>query len=456
MAWSFPDTPDAISAPDGSDPTGSLSASLIDGDAVLVIGGHPRGTAGTFPNPIGPVSGSGYTELFNQMSATGSSSDVHVGVWVKFMGATPDTTITCEGTGTSTSDAAAYAIHYIRGANPSDFLAAAITYTAAVGAVDPPSITPDVAGALIIACTAVPNNDGTATPPTGYTIWGGANQTDTRAFSVHTARKELVSATAEDPDAFTSVNVGTATALAFTLALAPATSNAPVTINAPAGNATATAPTPNVLGGSAAAGNVSAPAANATASAPSGTVETQVTIYPPVANASASASVPSTEGGTGGDHVAISAPAAVATATVLVPVLTAAITIPVPSGTATATSPTPQHIGPATPGAVTVPAGTATATAVAPSVVALVSLRYSPPTHEEAIRSEERILRYFRMTTAMSVVRVNGVFTQIRMPSPELLEGLVNGVDYFRGGYIYPVTEDQLEELSEAGFPSSV
>lgn len=78
---------------------------------------------------------------------------------------------------------------------------------------------------------------------------------------------------------------------------------------------------------------------------------------------------------------------------------------------------------------------------------------FEPPTHEEGIRSPERILRYFRLTTANSVVKVNGVFTSVRSPSAELLAGLTYGVDYFRGGYVYVVTPEVAAELSAAGFP---
>lgn len=79
---------------------------------------------------------------------------------------------------------------------------------------------------------------------------------------------------------------------------------------------------------------------------------------------------------------------------------------------------------------------------------------YSPPTHEEGIRSPERILRYYRLTTANSIVRIGGVLTSVRSPSPELLAGLTNGVDYFRGGYVYNLSPALITELNNAGFPS--
>jgi hypothetical protein len=79
---------------------------------------------------------------------------------------------------------------------------------------------------------------------------------------------------------------------------------------------------------------------------------------------------------------------------------------------------------------------------------------YSPPTHEEGIRSPERILRYYRLTTANSIVKVNGTFTSVRTPSAELLANLTEGVDYFRGGYVYDLDPALVTELTNAGFPS--
>ena len=85
---------------------------------------------------------------------------------------------------------------------------------------------------------------------------------------------------------------------------------------------------------------------------------------------------------------------------------------------------------------------------------AVALIQYTPPTHEDQIRAEERILRYHRLTTANSIVRVNGVFQSIRTPRPELLEGLVHGEDYFRGGYLYEIPQSLATELINAGFPS--
>lgn len=80
---------------------------------------------------------------------------------------------------------------------------------------------------------------------------------------------------------------------------------------------------------------------------------------------------------------------------------------------------------------------------------------FSPPTHEEPIRTDVRPLNYFRLTYANSIVRVGGVFTSLRTPDPSLLTG-VAGVDYFIGGHVYTVDSATATELTAAGFGSGL
>jgi hypothetical protein len=68
------------------------------------------------------------------------------------------------------------------------------------------------------------------------------------------------------------------------------------------------------------------------------------------------------------------------------------------------------------------------------------------------VESAFRVLSYFRLTYAASVVKVNGTFTSIRTPAPELLEGLTEGIDYFRGGCQYEVSAALADELEAAGY----
>jgi hypothetical protein len=78
---------------------------------------------------------------------------------------------------------------------------------------------------------------------------------------------------------------------------------------------------------------------------------------------------------------------------------------------------------------------------------------FTPPTHEEPIRTTVRPLNYFRLTWAASVVRVNGTFTTVRSPSQTLLQAAgESGVDYFLGGHTYDISDETATELVAAGF----
>lgn len=82
---------------------------------------------------------------------------------------------------------------------------------------------------------------------------------------------------------------------------------------------------------------------------------------------------------------------------------------------------------------------------------------FSPPTHEEPMRTKTRPLNYYRLTHALSVVRVNGTFTAVRSPSSDLLTTAgVSGTDYFIGGHVYTVTSAIATELTNAGFGSGI
>lgn len=81
--------------------------------------------------------------------------------------------------------------------------------------------------------------------------------------------------------------------------------------------------------------------------------------------------------------------------------------------------------------------------------------RYSPPTHERGINSTERILSFYRLTYANSIIKVAGVWTSVSTPSPEVTSALTEGVDWFRGGREYQLSAELIAELTAAGFPSA-
>ena len=80
--------------------------------------------------------------------------------------------------------------------------------------------------------------------------------------------------------------------------------------------------------------------------------------------------------------------------------------------------------------------------------------QFTPPTHEEPIRTDVRPLCYYRLTWAASVVRVDGVFRSVRTPSQALIDasGGVEGRDFFRGGRSYYVDENLAAKLETDGF----
>lgn len=76
---------------------------------------------------------------------------------------------------------------------------------------------------------------------------------------------------------------------------------------------------------------------------------------------------------------------------------------------------------------------------------------FSPPTHEEPMRTDIKPLSFYRLTYSTTVFRRNGSFTAMRTPPHEWLTG-ERGVDYFIGGHEYRITEEIATELTGAGF----
>jgi alkaline phosphatase D len=103
-----------------------------------------------------------------------------------------------------------------------------------------------------------------------------------------------------------------------------------------------------------------------------------------------------------------------------------------------------------------VPKGTAAGTVSWVGGVPVDVYLFSPPTHEEPFRVNPsgpfRVLAYYRLTYASSLVKINGTWTAVRSPSAELLDGLEAGVDYFRGGFEYEISRAVAQELIAAGY----
>lgn len=81
-----------------------------------------------------------------------------------------------------------------------------------------------------------------------------------------------------------------------------------------------------------------------------------------------------------------------------------------------------------------------------------MSYQFTPPTHEEPIRTAEAPLRYYRLTYANSLVKVDGHYVPRRGLDHDSLIGLINGQDFFVGGCLYTVSDDIAAALLADGF----
>lgn len=130
------------------------------------------------------VTGSGFT-VHQDLIAVGATYDTNLGIYYKFMGDTPDTSITLIGGTSSTSDAGTVAVHVWRNVDPSNPLDVTTTTGSSTtsAAADPPAITPVSPGAFILVIGAGAHAQGTqyfASPEDAVTAFftNGADDTN--------------------------------------------------------------------------------------------------------------------------------------------------------------------------------------------------------------------------------------------------------------------------------------
>ncbi|MFA5360351.1 MAG: Ig-like domain-containing protein, partial [Patescibacteria group bacterium] len=215
--------------------TGGSGSSPQAGDLVIVATGFVR-TSNLNPG----VGTAGYTEVADLYG--NDTYDANFSVNWKIMGGTPDTSVSCNGSG-STLNGAVCVAHVWRGVNQTTPLD--VTSTNTVGTNSPvpnsPAITPITAGAIVIATglgvgTA---GDTSVTAPTGY-----GNQVDIQvdpstAATVGIASKAWSGSGAEDPAVWTNWTQGTATYDswgAVTLAIRPSNDPPSITVSQPDGS----------------------------------------------------------------------------------------------------------------------------------------------------------------------------------------------------------------------------
>lgn len=171
----------------------TFGPTLLQGDIVVLVGGS------SFTTTVGTTT-TGYADAVPAFLVSGNSRQLWVGY--KIMGASPDTSVSCNGSG-NTLFGTAYTAFYFRGvdgATPLD--ATATTASALSGAPDAPSITTVTDNAIVLACGAG-ISDASITVPTGYSNQtqgnsGGVGGTATAAA----AWKAIASHGAEDPAAW--------------------------------------------------------------------------------------------------------------------------------------------------------------------------------------------------------------------------------------------------------------
>lgn len=220
--------------------TGGVASSPSQGDLVIVATGFVS-TANGDPG----VSTTGYTEVADLYD--NDSRDANFSANWKIMGGTPDSSVSCNGSG-STSNGAVCVVHVWRNANSSTPLDVTTTTATARNSAIPnsPSITPVTAGAIVISAGLGTGAaaDTSVTAPTGY-----GNQVDVsvdpgNAATVGISSKAWGGSGAEDPAAWTNWTTSTADSwAAAALAIRPASPNAP-SQDSPANGVTGVSVTP--------------------------------------------------------------------------------------------------------------------------------------------------------------------------------------------------------------------
>lgn len=211
MAITIVGTPQVGNAINGGDLTLTFDVTPSENDVVVVFGGSSRFAT---PNPGAP--GSGYTQI-----ALYATVSLFFGAWYKRMGASPDSSVVCHGSGTVT-EAAAYGCYVLRGVDTTTFLDAAATTAGLTTSTNPdcPSITTVTNNAWVIAVAGSKVYDTTPGTVSGYSNQYNTAGNDNNDITVAGATLEKTTAGAENPAAWSSWASGNW--YAITIAVRPA------------------------------------------------------------------------------------------------------------------------------------------------------------------------------------------------------------------------------------------
>ncbi len=178
---------------------------LQQGDVVIVFGGHFARGGATSAIPTG------YTPIYD--SGNTLATDPHFGVSYKVMGATPDTTVSCPGSGNA-ADGTAYGCYCLRNVDTTVIQDATRTVAGPTTSNNPdcPSITTVTDRALILALALdhlAGTGDTAITNPTNYIEQRTARGADNNDATVCGAAIIEPVAGTEDPPSFTAWTAGT-------------------------------------------------------------------------------------------------------------------------------------------------------------------------------------------------------------------------------------------------------
>ena len=201
--------------------TGGSDSAAAAGDLVIVAEGW-GGTANGNPG----VGTAGYAEVADLHG--NDTRDANFSVSWKIMSSTPDTTVSCNGSGTA-GNGTACVVHVWRGADQTTTIDVTTTSTTGTNAatINSPSITPSTSGAYVLSLglgtAAASAGDTSITAPTGYGNQADINGNGTSvSCEVGIASKAWTSG-AEDPAAWTNITTSTSYSWgAATVAIRPA------------------------------------------------------------------------------------------------------------------------------------------------------------------------------------------------------------------------------------------
>lgn len=137
--------------------TGGSGSTALENDLVIAVVSFSSG----FSDSNMLMTTSGYTEVADLFA--NDTNNANLGVFYKFMGATPDTTAVGGADNDSSGYGLTMALHVWRGIDtttPMDVTATTATGLNS-GVADPPSITPSTSGAIIIICGGNATDQGT-------------------------------------------------------------------------------------------------------------------------------------------------------------------------------------------------------------------------------------------------------------------------------------------------------